>query len=245
MDLEPHRAAARPSVGKEAGAILLRESKEQGVAGKESNWKFAEDFVVERAEIVQARQHSIELGIDPVSPATGAQLAVIAAAAAAKNIIEIGTGVGVSGLWFFAGAPHATLTSIDFEQDYQQSAKKAFLDSGVSAKRIRLIAGRAIDVLPRMNEQSYDIVLVDADPQSVIRYVEHALRLVRTGGTVLVAHALWRGRVADPAQRDDTATGFRSLLTEIAASDAVISSLSPVGDGLLQLTKLAAASADG
>ena len=59
------------------------------------------------------------------------------------------------------------------------------------------------------------------------------------GGTVLVAHALWRDRVADPAQRDDTVADFRLLLTEIAASSAVISALSPVGDGLLQLTKIA------
>ncbi len=208
------------------------------MAGNDSNWKFAEDFIVERAEIAAARQHSIELGIDPVSPATGAQLAVIAAATAAANIIEIGTGVGVSGLWLLAGAPEATLTSIDFELDYQQSAKKAFTDAGIPANRVRLIAGRATDVLPRMNEQSYDVVLVDADPQSVIQYVEHGLRLVRPGGTVLVAHALWRGRVADPAQRDDTVSGFRSLLKEIAASDAVISALSPVGDGLLQITKI-------
>ena len=208
------------------------------MAGNDSNWKFAEDFIVERAEIAAARQHSIELGIDPVSPATGAQLAVITAATAAANIIEIGTGVGVSGLWLLAGAPEATLTSIDFELDYQQSAKKAFTDAGIPANRVRLIAGRATDVLPRMNEQSYDVVLVDADPQSVIQYVEHGLRLVRPGGTVLVAHALWRGRVADPAQRDDTVSGFRSLLKEIAASDAVISALSPVGDGLLQITKI-------
>jgi predicted O-methyltransferase YrrM len=208
------------------------------LADKESSWKFAEDFIVERAEIAQARLHSIELGIDAVSPAMGAQLAVIAAATAATNIIEIGTGVGVSGLWLLSGAPGATLTSIDFELDYQQSAKKTFLDSGIPANRVRLIAGRAMDVLPRMNEQSYDVVLVDADPQSVIRYVEHGLRLLRTGGTLLVAHALWRGRVADPAQRDETVTGFRSLLAEVAESSAVISALSPVGDGLLQLTKL-------
>jgi predicted O-methyltransferase YrrM len=211
------------------------------VAGKESNWKFAEEFVVERADIAQARAHSLELGIDAVTPAMGAQLAVIAAATAAANIIEIGTGVGVSGLWFFTGAPQATLTSIDFESDYQQQARRAFIEAGVPANRVRLITGRALDVLPRMNEQSYDVVLVDADPQSVIQYVEHALRLVRPGGTVLVAHALWRGRVADPTQRDDTVTGFRSLLKEISASDAVISSLSPVGDGLLQLTKLVSA----
>jgi predicted O-methyltransferase YrrM len=89
-----------------------------------------------------------------------------------------------------------------------------------------------------MNEASYDLVLVDADPGSVIEYIEHGLRLVRRGGTVAVPHALWRGRVADPAARDDITDGFRLLLREIAASDAVTAALSPVGDGLLQLTKL-------
>ncbi len=208
------------------------------MSDKESNWRFVEEFGSEREDIAALRRHSIELGVEPVTPATGAQLAVVAAASSAANIIEIGTGVGVSGLWMLAGAPTATLTSIDVETDYQQTAKKAFLDAGLPANRIRLITGRAREVLPRMNEQSYDVVLVDADPQSVIEYVEHGLRLVRAGGTVLVAHALWRGRVADPAQREDVVTGFRTLLKEIGDSDAVISALSPVGDGLLHITKL-------
>jgi predicted O-methyltransferase YrrM len=213
-------------------------NKESLVAGKESSWKFAEEFIVERPEIALARQHSVEV-VEAVSPATGAQLAVIAAATAATNIMEIGTGLGVSGLWMLTGAPQATLTSIDSEIDHQQLARITFTAAGIPANRVRLIAGRAIDVLPRMNESSYDLVLVDADPHSVIEYVEHALRMVRTGGTVLVAHALWRGRVADPAQRDDTVAGFRTLLREIAESSAVISSLSPVGDGLLQITRVA------
>jgi predicted O-methyltransferase YrrM len=208
------------------------------VSDKDSNWRFAEEFGSERDDIAQLRRHSLELGIDPITPATGAQLAATVAATSAVNIIEIGTGIGVSGLWMLSGAPTATLTSIDVETDYQQTAKKAFLEAGLPANHIRLITGRAREVLPRMNEQSYDVVLVDADPQSVIEYVEHGLRLVRQGGTVLVAHALWRGRVADPAQRDDTVTGFRTLLKEIASSDAVISALSPVGDGLLQITKI-------
>jgi predicted O-methyltransferase YrrM len=208
------------------------------VSDKQLNWKFAEEFVVERADIAQARQHSLELGVEAVTPSVGAQLAVIAAATAAQNIIEIGTGLGVSGLWLMSGAPDATLTTIDSELDYQQLARRAFLEAGIPANRARLIGGKAQDVLPRMNEASYDVVFIDADPVSVVEYVEHGLRLVRRGGTVLVAHALWRGRVADPAQRDDTVANFRLLLTEIAASDAVISSLSPVGDGLLQLTKI-------
>jgi predicted O-methyltransferase YrrM len=208
------------------------------VSDKLLSWKYAEEFVVERPDIALARQHSLELGVDAITPSMGAQLAVLAAATSAKSIIEIGTGCGVSGLWLLTGGTNAVLTTIDLELDYQQLARKAFADAGISANRIRLIAGRAAEVLPRMNESSYDIVFIDADPDSVIEYVEHGLRLVRRGGVVVVAHALWRGRVADPAQRDETVGGFRLLLKEIAASEAVLSALSPVGDGLLQLTKL-------
>jgi predicted O-methyltransferase YrrM len=208
------------------------------VADKDLSWKFAEEFVVEGEAIAAARANSLEHGVEPVSPSQGAQLAVLAAATNARAIIEVGTGFGVSGLWMFTGAPEATLTSIDIELDYQHFAKRAFAEFGVPANRARLIAGRALEVLPRMNESSYDLVLVDADPGSIIEYVEHALRLVRVGGTVVVPHALWRGRVADPAQRDDTVSDFRTLLTEIAGSTAVLSALSLAGDGLLQLTRV-------
>jgi predicted O-methyltransferase YrrM len=184
------------------------------------------------------RQHSLELGVEPVSPSIGAHLAMLAAATSPEGIIEIGTGIGVSGLWLLTGAADATLTTIDAELDYQQLARKAFLDAGIPQNRLRLIGGRASDVLPRMNEASYDMVFIDADPGSLIEYVEHGIRLVRKGGTIVVAHALWRGRVADPAQRDETVAGFRLLLSEIARSEAVLAALSPVGDGLLQLTKV-------
>lgn len=209
------------------------------MSDKQLSWKYTEEFVAERADIEMARQHSLELGIEPVTPSVGAQLAVLAAASRATNIIEIGTGVGVSGLWLLSGAPDAVLTSIDLEVDHQQVARRAFVEAGIPANRLRLIAGRASEVLPRMNEASYDLVVIDADPGSVIEYVEHGLRLVRTGGIVVVIHALWRGRVADPAQRDETVAGFRLLLKEIATSDAVIASLTDAGDGLLQLVKIA------
>lgn len=202
---------------------------------KESNWKFSDDVVVEDEILARARAQSLELGIEPIAPSVGAQAAVIVAASAARAMVEIGTGAGVSGLWLLRANDRATLTSIDTELDHQQHARAAFAEARIAGNRVRLITGRAADVLPRMNENSYDIVFVDADPEHVIEYVEHGLRLVRPGGTVLVAHALWRGRVANPARRDDTATAYRTLVSEIASSDAVVSALSPVGDGLLQL----------
>jgi predicted O-methyltransferase YrrM len=211
------------------------------VSDKDSNWRFADDIVVESDVIARARQQSLELGIDPISPATGAQAAVVVAATRAENVVEIGTGVGVSGLWLLTGGTDAQLTSIDVEVEYQQHARAFFTEAGLPSNRVRLIPGRALEVLPRMNENSYDIVFIDADPQSVIEYVEHGLRLVRPGGTVLVARALWRGRVADPVRRDAVTTAYRSLIQETQASPAVIGALSITGEGLLQLTTVPSA----
>jgi predicted O-methyltransferase YrrM len=209
------------------------------MADKESNWRYAEEFVVEPEAIAAARQHSMELGIDAVTPAMGAQLALLAAASTCHSILEIGTGAGVSGLWLLRGAPLAVLSSIDIEFDHQQVARTAFADANVPANRIRLITGTAAQVLPKMNDGAYDLVFIDADQESLLDYVEHGLRIARRGGIVVVAHALWRGRVADPAARDETVADYRSLLATIAESSAVAAALSTAGDGLLQLVKLA------
>jgi predicted O-methyltransferase YrrM len=200
--------------------------------------KYLDDLAAEDEVLTAARDASGELGITAVAPSVGAQLAAVAAATQANAILEVGTGAGVSGLGLLRGAPGATLTSIDTELDHQQHARAAFSQAGIPVTRARLITGKARDLLPRMNEASYDIVFLDADTAGILEYVEHALALVRVGGSVLVAHALLGGRVADPAQRDDSVADVRALLKELSTSDAVRAAVSPVGDGLLQIVRL-------
>lgn len=205
------------------------------MASKDLSWKYVEDQTVEPDVIRAARAQSLELGVEAVSAATGAQLALIAAALAAESIIEIGTGIGVSGLWLLEGAPDAQLTSIDVEADHHEAARKHFTEAGHPATRVRLITGRAADVLPRMNEHSYDLVLIDAGAGALTENLEHALRLVRAGGSVLVPHALWRDTVPDPAKRDGATGELRGIIAELRESPAVHVAISPVGDGLLQV----------
>ncbi|MEL5989746.1 O-methyltransferase [Microbacterium phosphatis] len=200
--------------------------------------RFARETVIEPEHIARARQHALELGAAPISAGVGAQCAVIAAATDARSIIEIGTGAGVSGLWLLRGAPRAVLTTIDHEPEHLAAARQAFTHARITATRARLITGRAADVLPRMNEASYDVVLVDADAENVLDYVEHGLRLVRAGGTVLVPRVL-NGRVADPVARDAVTSAYRTLLRETQDSPAVIAAISTIGEGLLQLTTVA------
>ena len=202
--------------------------------------RYADEAIIEPEPIERARARAVELGADPVSPGVGAQIAVIAATSAALNIVEIGTGAGVSGLWLLRGSPRATLTTIDSEPEHLAAARTAFADAKIPPARARFITGRAADVLPRMNEASYDVVLVDADVDGVIEYVEHGLRLVRAGGTVLVPRVLAGGAVADPVRRDPATSAYRSLIQETQTSPAVLAALSIVGEGLLQLTTVAA-----
>lgn len=200
--------------------------------------RFVEEVTVEPDAIARAREAALELGAEPISAAVGVQCATIAAVGRALNIVEIGTGGGVSGLWLLRGAPQATLTTIDVEPEHLGAARQAFAQAKVPPARARFITGRAAEVLPRMNEASYDIVLVDAEPEGVIEYVEHVLRLVRPGGTVLIPRVLAGGAVADPVKRDEVTTAYRSLIQEVAQSPAVLGALNTAREGLLQLTTL-------
>ncbi|WP_298036855.1 O-methyltransferase [uncultured Microbacterium sp.] len=204
----------------------------------DANARYLREAIIEPAAIARARAHAVELGAAPVSPALGAQLSILAATTNARSIVEIGTGAGVSGLWMLRGAPQAVLTSIDNEPEHLAAARRGFAEAKVPSTRARFITGRAADVLPRMNEASYDIVFIDADPANVIEYVEHGLRLVRTGGIVLVPRILAGGRVADPVQRDEITSAYRSLVQETQESPAVLAALSTVGEGLLQLVSV-------
>ena len=55
------------------------------MSDKQLSWKYAEEFVIERDDIALARQHSLELGVEPITASMGAQLAVLAAATAATK----------------------------------------------------------------------------------------------------------------------------------------------------------------
>jgi predicted O-methyltransferase YrrM len=208
------------------------------VSRLERNWQYAEQYPNETDAQVRARRLSLELGIEPVSRAVAAQLSGLVAATDANAICEIGTGVGVSGLALLRYAPAATLTSIETDAEHLRQARTIFAEAGVPSAHLRLIEGDAAQVLSRLNLEAYDLVLIDADAARLLEYVEHALQIVRPGGSVVVPGAFVRGKVTDPAARDEHTQNMRDLLAMVADSPAIAPALSPAGDGLLVLTRL-------
>jgi len=208
------------------------------VSKLERNWQYAEQYPGETEAIAHARRLSLELGIEPVGLSVGAHLSALAVLSAAKSICEVGTGVGVSGLSLLRYADEAMLTSIELEAEHLREAKRVFAEAGIPASHLRLIEGDARHVMPRLNTSAYDLVLLHADPLQLLEHFEHALGIVRPGGTILVPDAFSRGRVPDPASRDEGTQNMRDLLALVADSPAIAPALSPAGDGLLTLVRL-------
>lgn len=199
---------------------------------------YAEAFVAEDEVLVNARARAAEVSAVPIGPAAGASLRFLTSLLDARNVVEIGTGAGISGVWMMRGMrPDGVLTSVDLEPEHQRLAKQAFNEAGIASQRVRLIPGAALDVLPRLTDGHYDVVFCDGDKQEYPQYLEQALRLLRVGGVVAFDNALWHDRVADPAQRDADTTAIREVGKQILDNEGLVPLLLPVGDGLLLAQK--------
>ncbi|MGH3662222.1 MAG: O-methyltransferase [Micromonosporaceae bacterium] len=193
----------------------------------------AEDHI-----LAKARARAAEVGATPIQPGGGATLRLLAAAISAKAVVEVGTGVGVSGLWLLRGMRRdGVLTTIDIESEHQRMAKQAFTEAGYALSRTRLITGQALQVLPRLADGAYDLVFVDAEKTQYAQFLAEAYRLLRPGGVLALDNTLWGGKVVDPAARDPESVALREVVKSLRDTEEWTTALLPVGDGLLAAVK--------
>jgi len=199
---------------------------------------FAESYVREDIFMQQARNNAAELGTEDPSPAVGGLLKFTVELLRAKSIVEIGTGSGVSGLWIFSGAPaDAVLTSIDTEREHATSARSVFEESGISSQRFRLITGIIMEVVGKLADNNYDLVLI-RPASDLMDLVHEAYRLLKPGGILLIDNVLSGGKVADPTQRDFESISRRDGIRAVKEDSRWSSTVLPLGGGVLLATKL-------
>lgn len=130
--------------------------------------------------------------LDPPGAVECALIAWAAVTAGASHVVEVGSAGGVSGLWLAAALPdRGVVTSIEPDAHAHALASESFEVAGIG-ERIRSIAGDPDEVLPRLADGGYDLVLLQSSPTRLPALVADARRLLRTGG-ILVARGL-----ADP-----------------------------------------------
>lgn len=201
---------------------------------------YAEGFIAEGAVKLAARARGVEIGTRDLTPGAGSYLAFLAQILKAQSVVEVGTGSGVGSLWLLDGMiPSGTLTSIDDEMEHSSIARTAFADAEIAPQRFRLITNPVMEVMTKLTDRAYDLVVYRHDPEDLGFAISEAARILRSGGVFVIDNFFGGGKVSDPAQRDAKTVALREAGKALRADHETWSTtLIPVGDGLLLASKL-------
>ncbi len=201
---------------------------------------YVETFIPESDVKIAARARGNEIGAIDVTPGAGAYLRHLAHVLSAQSVVEIGTGSGVGALWVLEGMmPSGTLTSIDDEMEHSNIAKTALQESEIAPARFRLITNPVMDVMTKLTDRAYDLVIFRHNPEDINYAIAEAHRILRSGGVFVIDNFFGGGKVPDPAQRDPKTVSLRDAGKLMKSErEKWVSALIPVGDGLLLATKL-------
>ncbi|MGN6290338.1 MAG: O-methyltransferase [Sphingopyxis terrae] len=173
-----------------------------------------EKLIGDDAILAAALAHNAENGLPPidVSAAQGKMLYLLAQMAGARRILEIGTLGGYSTIWLARALPDdGALVTLEVDPKHARVAQ-ANLDRAGLSDRVEIRFGPAMDSLAAMTDVApFDFVFIDADKQRNVDYVAEAIRLGRSGTTIIVDNVVREGGVLDPASNDPGILGARAL----------------------------------
>ncbi|GAC1423647.1 MAG: O-methyltransferase [Ktedonobacteraceae bacterium] len=143
-------------------------------------------------------------GLPPIqiSPIQGKFLQLLATMCHARNILEIGSLAGYSGIWLARALPvGGRLLTLEIDPKHADIVRNAFATAGVG-DRTEVRVGKALDTLPTLtSEAPFDLVFIDADKPPYPQYLEWALRFTRPGSIIVADNTIRNGdRLRDPAQ---------------------------------------------
>jgi predicted O-methyltransferase YrrM len=152
-----------------------------------------------------------------VSPAFGKMLMLLAQMAGARHILEIGTLGGYSTIWLARALPaDGRLLTLEVDRKHAGVAAENLARAGFSDK-VEIRVGRAKDSLAAMQPADpFDFVFIDADKQGSANYVEEAIRLGRSGTTIIVDNVVRGGAIVDEANNDPRVSGTRTLYEHVS-----------------------------
>jgi predicted O-methyltransferase YrrM len=115
----------------------------------------------------------------------GRMLRVLAESANAKQVLEIGTSTGISGLWILLALERTggRLTTLELDPRRAALARGHFKRAGVDAL-VTLVEGDAHKSIGKL-QGPVDLVFIDAEKDGYEDYLKQVLPLVRPGGLIL------------------------------------------------------------
>ncbi len=155
-----------------------------------------------------------------------------------KRCLDVGTLFGFSAAIMARSMPeNGRVVSVEKNEDHHDVARQNLEELDLLSK-VRLIHGRAIEVLPDLRDQApFDLILIDADKRNYSNYFHQSLKLVQNDSIIVADNTLYKGKAAsvdlDTSDPDhDNAAAIRKYNELTSEHESVESTIVPAGDGL-------------
>ena len=147
----------------------------------------------------------------------------------AKNVLELGTCVGYSGIWMAEALKTigGKLTTIDYDIDLLKEARANFKKAGVS-DYIDIIEGEITEVIKKLPDNKFDILIQDARKSMYVELIEDSIRLIRRGGLIIADDTIY-SRQGTVEKISDHLKKYNELIFK---DERLYSVILPVGEGL-------------
>lgn len=204
--------------------------------------KYAENYSSPESELLSkvdayTREHHSQEYIMLSGHLQGKVLEMLSTMMRPDRILEIGTFTGYSALCLAKGlAPNGKLHTIDI-RSADSEAVKTFFDQSPYRDQIILHSGDAAEIIPRIDE-TWDLVFIDADKPSYIRYFNLVFPMLRKNGFILADNILFHGQVLDGNITGKNAKGIQAFNDFVKQRTDIESVVLTVRDGLFLIQKL-------
>ncbi|RHX85732.1 O-methyltransferase [Leptospira stimsonii] len=186
----------------------------------------------------QMEEDAASEGIPVLTPASGAVLKFLVEVEQPSEILELGTGYGISLFWMASGLKKiAKIVSLEREIYYIAKVRSYLERHPFGDLEIHLLKTHCLQYLKEANEDNGKewkgkFVFIDCDK---VLYPEifRLLRKLRPDVAVF-DNVLWHGRIFDATRQAPSDKAVREFWEEVKNSE-LPQTLFPVGDGLLQI----------
>ncbi len=160
---------------------------------------------------------------------------------APKNIVELGTAIGYSSLFFSQYIKDGgKIITFEREKDYYDIATDNISKMGKS-DCIDVIFGDAYENVKKIDGK-FDMIFMDANKSMYRYYFDILFPMLNVGGIIICDNILYKGMISNeelaPRKQNTIIENIKDFLTYISNHDKLETSIVPIGDGVSLSVKL-------
>lgn len=178
-------------------------------------------FQIEDEKIVGIEKESLENNVPIITKEVLNFMIFTAKGIKARNILEIGTATGYSGIFLgkIANENGGTFTSIEIDEKRYNKAVENFEKVGILDKN-RLILGDALEKIPEIAQieenskrETFDFIFIDAAKGQYMKFFEMCYDLLNENGIIFIDNIMFRGLVT--SEEKDIPKRYKTIVNRL------------------------------